>query len=40
MTEEIIRRHLDGTIKVENTIYDYDKIQYIDAKFTIKIVIA
>jgi PAS domain S-box-containing protein len=37
MSEEIIRNHLNGTILVENTSYKYNNIDYIGAKFTIKI---
>ena len=37
MSEEIIRNHLNGTLSVENEIYQYAGIEYNGAKFIIKI---
>jgi PAS domain S-box-containing protein len=37
MSEEIIRNHLNGTIKVKNETYDFDGIKYKGAKFTIEL---
>ena len=37
MSEEIIRTHLNGNIIVSNESYTYENIDYIGAKFTIKI---
>ncbi|MFY9081607.1 sensor histidine kinase [Aliarcobacter butzleri] len=37
MTEEIITKHLNGTICVENVEFTYDEKEYFGAEFTIKI---
>ena len=37
MTEEIITKHLNGTIYVENVEFTYDEKEYFGAEFTIKI---
>ncbi|MCG3657887.1 cache domain-containing protein [Aliarcobacter butzleri] len=37
MTEEIITKHLNGTICVENVEFTYDEKEYLGAEFTIKI---
>jgi signal transduction histidine kinase len=39
MSQEIVRNHLNGTLMVENATYMYKDIEYIGAKFTIKIII-
>ena len=37
MTESIITKHLDGKVEVNNDTYEYEGIEYIGAKFSIKI---
>ncbi len=37
MSQEIVKNHLNGTLIVENTRYTYENIDYIGAKFTIKL---
>ena len=37
MTEEIITKHLNGTICVENVEFTYNEKEYFGAEFTIKI---
>ncbi len=37
MTEEIIVKHMEGSIKVENEVFDYNDKEFIGANFTIKI---
>ncbi len=37
MSQEIVKNHLAGSLVVENTTYTYKNIEYIGAKFTIKI---
>ncbi|PLY04678.1 MAG: hypothetical protein C0625_15920 [Arcobacter sp.] len=37
MCQDIIMKHLNGTIKVENELYDYQGTEYKGAKFTISI---
>jgi two-component system, NtrC family, sensor kinase len=37
MSEEIVKNHLNGTLIVKNDTYDYHDIEYVGAKFIIKI---
>ncbi|MDN5097625.1 cache domain-containing protein [Aliarcobacter butzleri] len=39
MTEEIITKHLNGTICVENVEFTYNEKEYVGAEFTIRIVL-
>ena len=39
MSEEIVKNHLNGTIRVENETYTFEGVQYTGAKFIIKIAI-
>jgi hypothetical protein len=37
MTKEIIEKHMNGTIKVDNISYEYENKKCNGAKFTVKI---